>query len=231
MEYLQNGFTLELAPGAFPLSTDSVALADFVKLPGDARVLDLCAGCGTVGLMLCAKDEKCHVTGLEIAQTDHEMALQNSRRNGIEHRLTSICGNIQNASQLFTPGSFHICVSNPPYFSGGPKSAAAPTARRDDLCPPRALFAAAEWALKWGGDFYLVHRPEMLAHLCALGSAHKLEAKELRLLRHRADGPVSLILLKFRKGGKPGLKLTEKALYHPDGSPTDYYKSIYHLGE
>ena len=231
MEYLQNGFTLELAPGAFPLSTDSVALADFVRLPGNARVLDLCAGCGTLGLMLCARDEKCQVTGLEISRTDHEMALQNSRRNGIEHRFTSICGDVTAAPSLIEAGSFHICLSNPPYFSGGPKSAATPTARRADLCPPEALFRAADRALKWGGDFYLVHRPEMLAHLCALGALHKLEAKELRLLRHREDGPVSLILLKFRKGGKPGLLITEKALYHPDGTPTNYYKTIYHSGE
>lgn len=231
MERLHNGFTLELAPGAFPLSTDSVALADFVKLPAKARVLDLCSGCGTLGLMLCAKDQDCQVTGIEISGSDHEAADRNSRRNGIESRLTSICGDITQAAQLIKPGAFHICVSNPPYFSGGPKSAANPSARRDDLCPPQALFAAAGRALKWGGDFYLVHRPEMLAHLCAIGAAAAMEAKELLLLRHRSDGPVSLILLKFRKGGKPGLQITERSLHHPDGTPTDYYRTIYHLGE
>ena len=56
MELLHNGYTLELADGAFPLSTDSIALAGFVKLPKHARVLDLGAGCGTLGLLLCAKD-------------------------------------------------------------------------------------------------------------------------------------------------------------------------------
>ena len=46
METLHNGFTLELAPGAFPLSTDSMVLGHFVKLPRQAAVLDLGAGCG-----------------------------------------------------------------------------------------------------------------------------------------------------------------------------------------
>ena len=50
MEYLHNGYTLEFSPDAFPLSTDSVALAHFVKLPKNARVLDLGSGCGTLGL-------------------------------------------------------------------------------------------------------------------------------------------------------------------------------------
>ena len=49
MEFLPNGFTLELTEGAFPLSTDSMLLAHFAKLPRNARVLDLGSGCGTLG--------------------------------------------------------------------------------------------------------------------------------------------------------------------------------------
>ena len=59
METLHNGFTLQLCEGAFPLSTDSIALSGFVKLPKNANVLDLCSGCGTLGLLLCAKDTGC----------------------------------------------------------------------------------------------------------------------------------------------------------------------------
>ena len=33
MEYLPNGLTLDIPEGCFPLSTDSIALAEFVKLP------------------------------------------------------------------------------------------------------------------------------------------------------------------------------------------------------
>ena len=225
MEFLQNGFTLELAPGSFPLSTDSVALAAFVRLPKDARVLDLCSGCGTLGLMLCAADAGCHVTGIELRQEDHQMACCNISRNHIENRMQSICGDATTVCP--DPGKYHVCISNPPYFSGGP---ASNTARRDDLCPPQKLFAAAAKALRYGGDFYLVHRPELLGHLCALGVQNGMEAKELCFLRHKTDGPVSLILLKFRKGGKPGLILSEQVLHRADGSETDYYKSIYHLG-
>ena len=48
METLHNGYTLELSEGAFPLSTDSIALADFARLPKNAKVLDLGAGCATL---------------------------------------------------------------------------------------------------------------------------------------------------------------------------------------
>ena len=91
------------------------------------------------------------------------------------------------------------------------------------------LFAAAAHSLKYGGDFFLVHRPERLAEICALGAKYRLEPKRLRLLRHKEGGPVTLILVQCRKGGKPGLIWEEEAFFQPDGSPTDYYRDLYHL--
>ena len=44
MERLHGGFTLELSEGAFPLTTDSLALAHFVRLPKNARVLEAAGG-------------------------------------------------------------------------------------------------------------------------------------------------------------------------------------------
>ena len=228
MEYLHNGFTLELCDGGFPLSTDSVALAGFVKLPKSACVLDLGAGCGTLGLLLCASDPGCSVTGIELSEDAHNAALKNAERNGISHRLTSICGDIRSIPEFLAPGSFHTCVSNPPYFTGGYKSAAA-QARHTDTCSAADLFASAQWALRYGGDFFLVHKPEYLAELCYQASVHQLTPKRLMLLRHKADGPVSLILLQCRKGGKPGLTIEEAALHHTDGTPTAYYQALYHL--
>ena len=229
MEQLQNGFTLTLCEGAFPLSTDSMALAHFVRLPKDARVLDLGSGCGTLGLLLCAEDPACHVTGVEIYAAAHETALQNSSANGIPHRLTSICADLRTIPALLAPGSFDVCVSNPPYFTGGPRSKTLPDARQENLCSLEDLFASAAWALRYGGDFFLVHRPERLAQLCAVGASHKLEAKRLCLLRHKEGGPVSLVLVQFRKGAKPGLIWEEAALHNPDGSDTDFYRALYHI--
>ena len=231
MEQLHNGFTLELCPGAFPLSTDSIALADFVTLPKNATVLDLGSGCGTLGLLLCSKDQNCSVTGIELDENAHKTALQNALSNRIPLRLKSICANAADLASILPAGSFSCCVSNPPYYSAGPASQKTPLARRDDLLCADELFKNAAWALRYGGDFFLVHKPEMMAHLCACGAKYKLEAKRLCLLRHKEDGPISLILLQLRKGAKPGLIIEEKALHHADGNPTAYYRSLYHLEE
>ncbi len=212
MEILPGGITIHIAPGTFPLGTDSVQLAAFVKLPKKAHVLDLGSGCGSLGLMLCDRDVHCRVTGVELSSTAHEAALENIARNSLQERLFSICADLRSIPEIFPAGHFSCCISNPPYFSGGPASTETPTARREDHCSLDELFKAAAWAVRYGGDFYLVHRPERLGQLCHIAGKLGFEAKRLRLLRHKKDGPVTLILLQFRKGAKPGLLWEEQSI-------------------
>lgn len=227
MEYLRNGYTLDIPTGCFPLSTDSILLADFIRLPRNAQVLDLGSGWGTLGLLLCARDDTCHVTGVEIDPTAHRAAIQNIENNQLQSRLFSICNDLRTIPM----GTYSVCVSNPPYYTGGPANSRTPQARRDDCCSLPELFIAAAHSLRHGGDFFLVHKPERLAELCTCGNRCGLEPKRLRLIRHREGGEVSLILLSFRKGGKPGLVWEERTLHHCDGTPTAYYKELYHLEE
>ena len=229
MEYLHNGFTLEICEGGFPLSTDTIALSGFVKLPPKATVLDLGSGCATLGLLLCARWADCTVTGIELDKNAHETALKNIAANELCTRLDSICQDLTQIRTFLPAGGFSCCVSNPPYFSGGPESKQLPLARREDSCTLEDLFASVAWALKYGGDFFLVHKPERLAQICACASHHQMEVKRLQLLRHRQDGPISLILVQCRKGGKPGVILEEAALQDQNGNPPEYYKELYHL--
>ncbi len=229
MEYLHNGYTLKLCPGAFPLSTDSIALGGFVKLPRQAKVLDLGSGCGTLGLLLCANDPGCTVTGIEVDENAHNTALHNIQANALTSRLSSICADLRHIHTILTPGSFDCCVSNPPYFTAGPMGKLHPAARHETLCTLDELFAAAAWAVRFGGDFFLVHKPERLAQLCACAANHKLEPKRLLLLRHRERDPISLVLLQCRKGAKPGLIIEEECLQTASGEPSDYYRRLYHI--
>ncbi len=224
METLTGGITLDTG-SSFPLSTDSMLLADFVRPPHHARVLDLGSGSGTLGLLLCAKDASCTVTGVELDEAAHTAALHNIARNQLSHRLSSICTDLRTLS----PDSFHICLSNPPYFSGGPASREHAAARREDNCTPEDLFAAAARSLRTGGDFFLVHKPERLAQLCACAVNAGLEPKRLRLVHHQKNGPVSLVLLSCRKGGKPGLILEEMYLFEENGEPSPNHQRIYHI--
>ena len=229
MEQLHNGFTLELCQNAFPLSTDSIALSGFVRLPRQANVLDLGSGCGTLGLLLCASDDTCSITGVELDENAHNMALHNIEVNGLGARMSSICADLKTIPHTLTPGSYHCCVSNPPYFAAGPQSASRGTARHEQHCSLDELFRVAAWSVRFGGDFFLVHKPERLTELCACGTKHGLEPKRLLLLRHRPDDPISLVFLQCRKGGKPGLIIEEECLQTSDGTPSEFYRRLYHI--
>lgn len=229
MEQLPGGYTLNIDEDSFPLSTDSMLLADFVRLPKNAAVLDLGSGCGTLGLLLCAKDPQCTVTGIEINNAAHTCAQENIKRNNFSHRMQSICADFTDMNTLVASGSFSCCVSNPPYFASGPASRLHAVARREDSCTMEQLFDAAARAVKFGGDFFLVHRPERLAELIHCACLNKLEPKRICTVRHAKDTPVNLILVQCRKGAKPGLIWEELILVNSDGSPSEEYKRIYHL--
>jgi tRNA1Val (adenine37-N6)-methyltransferase len=178
--------------------------------------------------MLCADYADCAVTGVELMENAHETALLNAKQNGIADRLTSICADLKTIPSFLSPGSFQICVSNPPYFTAGFLSKTTPQARHEECCTLDALMENAAYGLKYGGDFYLVHKPERLAEIFACATQHKLEPKRLCLLRHRETSPVALVLVQCRKGGKPGLTWEEHALFDTEGNRTPFYRQVYH---
>ena len=229
-EFLWNGVELLQPDGYFRLGTDSIACAGFARFARGSKIADLGCGSGAIGLMLLASDPSLQVTGIELDPESAAMAAENGQRNQVQ--FTAIHGDLRQIRELLPAGSMDGCISNPPYFPvGSGQAAAGPMgrARSEETCTLAQLADAAAWLLRTGGKFVLVHRPERLADICAWGRTYNLEPKRLQLLRHRIGGPVSLLLVQCRKGGKPGLKWEELCLFEADGTPTPYYRKLYHL--
>ena len=194
---------------AVPLGTDSVLLADFVRPGGARRGIDLGCGGGILSLLLLARSETLHMTGLELRPGAAALGRENLKKNGLSDRSRVLTGDIREHRNLFAPGSFDLAVSNPPYFpagSGGlsPDPARA-AARGEANCSLLQLCEAAAFLLHTGGRFFLVHRPERLAELFVCMSGAGLEPKRLREVCPRPGAAPSLILAEGLRGGKPGL--------------------------
>lgn len=233
-ELLHNGMKLLQSDSLFRLGTDSMLLADFCTPVNGRSTADLGCGAGTLGVLLCAQDEKCTVTGIEIQSEAAALAQQNVALNRLEDRMRVVHGDLREFRTLLPANSFDLVVSNPPYFpvgSGGQAQEEAFAIARTELyCTPEDLCSAARWLLRFGGSFCMVHRPERLAELCCVLRAHSLEPKRLRLVRHHAGADVSHILLDSRLGGKPGLSiLPDLILFDDSGAPTAEYRRIYHM--
>ena len=61
-----NGLELIQDPEKFCFGVDAVLLSDFVKVRPGENVLDLGTGNGIIPLLLSAKTQAAHITGLEI---------------------------------------------------------------------------------------------------------------------------------------------------------------------
>lgn len=236
IEQLWGGLCMRWSEAQFRLSTDSMLLADFCRLAPQSAVCDLGCGCGSLSLLLCGKYPLLRVTGVELQPQAAALAEENAAQDGLDGRFSVIRGDLREHRTLLAHGSFDAVVSNPPYYPvGSGKCTASPAlaaARTELTCSLGELCTCAAWLLRSGGRFFLVHKPERLADLMVSLRENRLEPKRLRLVRHRAGGPVSLVLLEARLDGKPGLVFEpDLALFDENGAESEDHKRIYHHQE
>ena len=145
-------------------------------------------------------------------------------------------GDLREYRTLLPANGFDIVVSNPPYYpvSGGaaPEKLPLAIARSEVCCTLFDLCACAAWCLRFGGSFFLVHKPERLTDLLCDLRAVRLEPKRIRFVRHRAENAVNLVLIEARLGGGPGLQFEpDLVLYTQTGELSAAGRRIYHLQE
>lgn len=221
----------EYAAGGFPVSTDSVLLADFARPKKGDVIMDLGCGSGLLCLLVSVRAPQAVIRGIEIDPLWAAQCRENLEHNGINAEI--ITGDLREHRSLFSAGSFSLVISNPPYFPEGSGLRAKGTlagARSEESCTLEDVCACAAFLCRTGGRFCLVHRVDRLsAALCAMAAAG-LEPKRLRLVQYTAGSAPSLVLIEGRRGGRPGLDVMPVLLLKDaDGSDTDEVRRIYHL--
>ncbi|MBQ1850745.1 MAG: tRNA1(Val) (adenine(37)-N6)-methyltransferase [Lachnospiraceae bacterium] len=200
-----SGLKIIQDPERFCFGMDAVLLSGFVRARQGDQLLDLGTGTGILPLLLSAKTQCAHLTGLEIQEESADMARRSVALNHLEERISIVSGDLKEAGQIFAPASFDCITCNPPYMIGqhGITNPDAPKAiaRHEILCTFEDVAAAAEKLLKSGGKFFLVHRPFRLAELIVTLTSHKLEPKRMRLVYPYADKEPNMVLLEAVRGG------------------------------
>ena len=92
---LQNGFFVIQDPQKFCFGMDAVLLSGFAKVKKGEQVLDMGTGTGIIPILLKAKTQGEHFTGLEIQQECAEMAQRSVRYNHLEQHVRIIQGDIK----------------------------------------------------------------------------------------------------------------------------------------
>ncbi|MBQ9489041.1 MAG: tRNA1(Val) (adenine(37)-N6)-methyltransferase [Lachnospiraceae bacterium] len=200
-----SGLRIIQDPERFCFGMDAVLLSGFVKAKRGDELLDLGTGTGILPLLLSAKTQCGHLTGLEIQEESADMARRSVALNHLEEKISIVTGDLKAAGTIFAPASFDCITCNPPYMIGnhGIQNPEAPKAiaRHEILCTFEDVAAAAEKLLKSGGKFFLVHRPFRLAEIIVTLTRHKLEPKRMRLVYPFADKEPNMVLIEAVRGG------------------------------
>ncbi len=228
----RKGYKIIQNEKTFCFGMDAVLLSGFASVREGEMALDLGTGTGIIPILLAAKTEGKHFTGLEIQSTSADMASRSVRYNHLEERVSIMEGDIREAGTLFAPASFDVITSNPPYMTGqhglvNPDMAKA-IARHEICCTLEDLISQTAKLLKVGGRFYLVHRPFRLAEIISTMVRYKLEPKRMRLVHPFVDKEPNMVLIEAVRGGKPRITVEKPLIvYKEPGVYTDEIYEIY----
>lgn len=228
----RNGYKIIQNPNKFCFGMDAVLLSGFAKVKKGERVLDMGTGTGIIPILLEAKTEGKHFTGLEIQEESADMARRSVAYNHLEEKIDIVTGDIKTASQMFPLSGFDVITSNPPYMTNlhGIQNPEAPKAiaRHEVLCTLEDLVRETSRLLRPGGRFYMVHRPFRLVEIFQTLTAYKLEPKRMQLVHPFVDKEPNMVMIEAIRGAKSMIKIEEPlVVYKAPGVYNDIIYDIY----
>ncbi len=161
------GMPLEVTPAVLIPRMDTEVLAEqailLARAAGEgARVLDLCAGSGCVGLAVAANVPECRVVLSDVSEEAIRVCKQNIRRNDLSARVTCVHTDAMQKppAELW---DFDVIACNPPYIPSGDIAGLDPSVR--DYEPRMALDGGED-----GLNFYRAIAQNWKSALCLGGT-------------------------------------------------------------
>ena len=205
------GYFIIQDPKRFCFGIDAVCLSNFAVVKKGERVLDLGTGTGIIPILLCAKTDGLHFTGLEIQPESADMARRSVAMNNLSERIRIDDGDLNEAVAQYGAAVFDVVTVNPPYMNSGGgvqnETSAKAIARHEVKCTLADVVGVSARLLKTGGRLYMVHRPHrMVDVICSLRDA-KLEPKSIQLVQSTPAHAPSLLMIEAIDHGNPMVKI------------------------
>lgn len=231
-ELQRNGYRIIQNGKKFCFGMDAVLLSGFAKVKRGETVLDIGTGTGIIPILLEAKTDGKHFTGLEIQAESADMALRSVALNGLSDKIDIIKGDIKEAEQLFRAASFDVVTTNPPYMIGNhgltnPEEPKA-IARHEIFCTLEDVIREGSRLLKPNGRFYMIHRPFRLVEIFSALTKYGLEPKRMRMIHPYVDKEPNMVLIEALRGGKSRITVEKPLIiYQSQGVYTDEIYEVY----
>lgn len=202
----------------YRFSIDAVLLSQFIRIRKNERVIDLGTGCGILPLILAHTSQAHSFVGIEIQEGLVECAKKNVALNHLEDRVSILNQDVRELKKIFSPGSFDVAISNPPYrkYRTGrinPSSEKA-IARHEIKGTLEDLISVISYLLPVKGRSYLIFPVwRTIDLLVALRSQH-LEPKRMQFVHPFTGEEAKFILIESIKGSGAELKLMPPLILH-----------------
>ncbi len=228
---VNDGIELIQNPTGLTFGTDALLLAAFVRRAPQAIAAEFGSGSGIVSMLLATRRKLKKIYALEIQPYYADLTRRNLLHNHLDTVVEAVCGDARRFSY-----ACDVVFTNPPYMkveSGKRNEDDGKFAARhevngdiDDFC------RAAAQNLKYGGDFYVVYRPDRTIDLLSAMRNAGMEPKRLCFVHADCHHKPCLLLAAGKRGGKAGCDVMRPLfLCHPDGTPTPDALHIYETGD
>lgn len=212
----------------YAFTSDSVLLANSVKVKSTDVVCDLGSGTGIIAILLAGKKKAHKVVGVEIQKELFEMSERSRDFNGLQN-LSFINQPLQTAYKTLGSETFDTVVANPPYFSvDTTQSEGSRAIGRSEQQASLGEFAqSASKLLKYGGSFYVIVKTLRFAELVKLLGKFNLEVKDVISVYPKLGRECDTVIVRAMKGGNAGMKMRALVVYNNDGTYTAEAKELY----
>src|SRR5437667_10666391 len=114
-------------PRGYRFTSDSVALARFIRISPSESLLDLCTGVGIIPLLVWQRSPFGYAVGIELQKELAELAAKNVRQNHLSEKILILQQDLR-AVRFDNPdlpqgfpstARFDVISANPPYLAAG----------------------------------------------------------------------------------------------------------------
>ena len=196
-----NGLYIIQHKDKYAFTSDAVILANLVREKG--RGVDLCSGCGVIGILVGAK-RSADVTMIEVQSDMADMCDRSIKLNGIKYAHV-INAPLQDIHATIG-GNYDFVTCNPPYKKRGTNKVLGKHAISKDevLVTLDEIAKESSALLKFGGALYICMKEDRLAETITTLSKYNTETKEVYI---RQTTTQSVVFIRAVKGAGSGMKL------------------------
>lgn len=208
LENFENGVKLYQDNTLYKFTSDSIKLAKFCNIKSSDNVLDMCAGCGVVGLYVYSLCKCNSIVFNEIQPKMCDLIEKNIHLNSLEGKCKVLCKDLALLKLQDFDKPLDVIVCNPPYFKLNGK-----VKQDDDVAMCRheintnlsTIIAISKSLIKDKGKFYFIIPADRMCEAIELCEKNMFKIKRMEIYHSKSQATVCL--MEAIKGAKDGVKI------------------------